>query len=80
MIAKIMECASVTALLLVVSMAPYANYQIQILIHLGVCAGAVMSGPGLILNQTQSRDSLTPSRTEPTQRGESLSGCEHVWS
>jgi len=29
MIAKIMECASVTALLLVVSMAPYANYQIR---------------------------------------------------
>jgi hypothetical protein len=40
MVTKIMEWVSITALLLVVSWRPYANY--QILLHFLVCAGAVM--------------------------------------
>ena len=40
MVTKIIEWVSITALLLVVSWRPYANY--QILLQLLVCAGAVL--------------------------------------
>jgi hypothetical protein len=54
MVTKIIEWASITALLMVVSWRPFASYQIPL--DLVVCACAVMGF--LSFNQTQNRDSL----------------------
>jgi hypothetical protein len=70
MFTKIMQWVSITALLLAVMWRPSSNY--QVLLHLLVCAGAVMVALALFsIKNTKSRLSIA-SITDPAPRGESL--------
>jgi hypothetical protein len=70
MVSKSMEWVSITALLLVVSWQPYANY--QMLLRFLVCAGAVMMVLSFMLNQTQSRGSMHRRYKDSTYGSKSL--------
>jgi hypothetical protein len=54
MVTKIMEWASIAALLMVVSWRPFAGYQVQVPMDLVICAGAVMGVLALISSNTES--------------------------